>query len=347
MPTSSFDTFFACTILVAAALIGTAFLVSTMQTRINSTQDINKNSYLKAIANRIITNPGTPTDWGSSSIVPTDFGLASSPSTSSYELDLDKVSRLNDLNINSLSYADIAISSKLNNIAFEITNSQILTINILQQNNFTSGGNTVFNFTVSTDIDSNPTSADIHCYITGQNYLNETTCTISNTGTNQVTIQIPHSAANSALLIVFARASIDDRITSYAIYNFGTSKQELTPNSPNLVMSPLDYTLNLNDTSHELTFQNTYLFSYSYQQTLPIIEGSKTPIPQIIDKSPMVLVVFGLNGTTYFQDWTSYPQVPLTVGANFEDSQKNIFSYMVTISGVLYTIDLSFGDLPP
>ena len=64
MPTSSFDTFFACTIIVAAALIGTAFLGSTMQTRIASTQDINKDSYLKAIADHIVTNPGSPVDWG-------------------------------------------------------------------------------------------------------------------------------------------------------------------------------------------------------------------------------------------------------------------------------------------
>ena len=81
MPSTSIDTFFACTIIVAAALIATAFLCSTMQTRINSTQDINKESYLKAIADHIITNPGTPLNWGSSSSVPADFGLAASPST--------------------------------------------------------------------------------------------------------------------------------------------------------------------------------------------------------------------------------------------------------------------------
>ena len=76
MPASSFDTFFACTIIVAAALIGMAFLGSTMQTRIASTQDINKDSYLKAIADRIIMNPGSPSEWGSSSVSPIDFGLA-------------------------------------------------------------------------------------------------------------------------------------------------------------------------------------------------------------------------------------------------------------------------------
>jgi hypothetical protein len=347
LPTSSFDTFFACTILVAAALIGTAFLTSTLQTRITSTQDIDKNSYLKAVADRIITNPGTPTDWGKNGAKPTDFGLASSPSTSSYELDLDKVSMLNSVNSYSLSCADIEIASKLNNIALGLEISQIMTINILQQSNLTLGGSTLFTFTVSADIDSNPTSADLHCYVAADNYLNQTNHAIPNTGISQVTIQIPSSETNNALLIVFARASIDDRITSYAIYNFGTSKQELIPSNTNLALNALDYTLNLNNTSPGLTFQNSYVFSYSYHQPLPILEGSKTPIPKIIDQSPLVLVVFGLNGTVNFQDWTSYPQVPLTVGANFEDSEKNVFSYMVTIGGVLYRLDLSFGDLPP
>ncbi len=104
MPTSSFDTFFACTILVAAALIGMAFLGSTLQTRIVSTQDINKDNYLKALADRIVTKPGVPINWGTSSALPSDFGLASSDPTYSYQVDIDKITRLNRLNNYSLSY---------------------------------------------------------------------------------------------------------------------------------------------------------------------------------------------------------------------------------------------------
>ena len=77
MPTTSIDTFFACTIIIAAALISTAFLASSLQTTINNTQDINKESYLQAIADHIVTNSGSPTNWASCSDVPIDFGLAS------------------------------------------------------------------------------------------------------------------------------------------------------------------------------------------------------------------------------------------------------------------------------
>ena len=346
MPTSSFDTFFACTILVAAALIGTAFLGSTMQTRIASTEDLNKASYLKAIADRIITNPGTPIDWGTSSALPVDFGLAAASQTSPFELDKDKISRLNNLNNYSLSYADMENTAKLSNIALGIAVSQVMTVNVLQSSNSTVGSDTSFVFTISTSIDSKPSSASLHCYVAAESYLNDVTSTVPNTGDGQVTIQIPNSATDNALLIVFARASIDDRITSYAIYNFAHQTQESTPSSTELALSPNGYTLSLNDSSPDLTVQNSYVFSYSLQQTLPSIENSQVPIPKLLDKSPMVLVVCGLNGAAYFQEWTAYPQVPLKAGSSFEGSEQNVFSYIVTIDGVLYRLDLSLGDLP-
>ena len=112
--------------MVAAALIATAFLGSTMQTRIADTQDINKDSYLKAIADRIITNPGTPTNWGTK-VLPVDFGLAVNSSDSPYELDIDKISRLNNHNNYSLSYLDLSNATKLNNIALGIRVSQLIT----------------------------------------------------------------------------------------------------------------------------------------------------------------------------------------------------------------------------
>ena len=145
MPTSSFDTFFACTIIVAAALIGMAFLGSTMQTRIASTQDINKDSYLKAIADNIIANPGSPTEWGTSNALPVDFGLASSLSHNAYELDMDKICRLNSLNNYSLSYFDLTKAAKLN-LALGIKVSPLMSINVLQSSNSSVGMNTSFTF---------------------------------------------------------------------------------------------------------------------------------------------------------------------------------------------------------
>ena len=346
MPTSSFDTFFACTIIVAVALIGTAFLGSTMQDRIASTQDINKDNYLKALADRIVTNPGSPTDWETKSALPEDFGLASISSYSPYELDIDKICRLNNLNNYSLSYPELSNAYKLNNLALGIKVSQFITVKIQQSSNFTEGGVTSFSFTVTTSIDSKPTSADLHSYVVADTYLTEINSTIPDMGVGNVTIQIPTARTYTALLLIFARSSIDERLTSYAIYNFAHSTQESTPSSTILALSPLNYTLSINDSSPGLTVQNKYVFSYSNQQTISSNTSSQTPFPKLIDKSPIVLVVCGSNGTDQFQEWTAYPQVPLRISANFEGSEQNIFSYIVLVNGVLFRLDLSLGDLP-
>ena len=345
MPSTSIDTFFACTIIVAVALIATAFLSSTMQTSINNTQDINKDSYLKAIADHIITNPGAPVNWGTSSSVPADFGLAAGSSTIPFELDIDKITRLNNLNSYSLSYFDMANAAKLNNIALGITVSQVMSINIEQISNST-GNDASFTFAILTSIDSEPTSASLNCYVVANNYLSNVTDSTSGIGVGYVTVQIPSAATGNAMLIVFARASFDDRITSYAIYNFLNSTQESSPSNDILTLTPLNYTLSFTTNSTDLTIQNGYVFSYAYEQNLASIEGTvQYLIPKIIDKSPFVIVLWGFNNGTYFQEWTSYPQVPLKAGSSFEDSEQNVFSYIVTINGVLYKVDVSFGDV--
>ena len=347
MPSTSIDTFFACTIIVAVALIATAFLCSTMQTSINSTQNINKESYLQAIADHIITNPGAPVNWGTSSSVPADFGLAAASSTIPYELDIDKITRLNNLNSYSLSYFDMENAAKLNNIALGITVSQVMSINIEQTSNSTIGNDVSFTFTILTSIDSEPTSASLNCYVVANNSLSNVTDSTSGIGVGYVTVQIPSAATGNAMLIVFARASFDDRITSYAIYNFLNSTQESAPSNDILTLTPLNYTLSYTTNSTDLTIQNGYIFSYTYQQNLTPVQGTtQYLIPTIIDKSPFVIVLCGsLNNGTYFQEWTSYPQVPLKAGSSFEDSEQNVFSYIVTINGVLYKVDVSFGDV--
>ena len=317
-----------------------------MQTSINDTQNINKDSYLQAIADDIITTPGTPVNWGTSSSVPFDFGLAASSSTTPYELDMDKITRLNNLNSYSLSYFDMENAAKLNNVALGITVSQVMSINMEQTSNITTGNNESFNFAILTSIDSEPTSASLNCYVLADNYLSNVTESTSGIGVGYVTVQVPSASTNGAMLIMFARASFDGRITSYAIYNFQNSTQESAPSNDILTLTPLNYTLSYTTNSTDLTIQNSYIFSYTYQQNLtPIQNATQYAIPRIIDQSPFVMVLCGVSKGTYFQEWTSYPQVPLKAGSSFEDSEQNVFSYIVTINGVLYKVDVSFGDV--
>ena len=345
MPTVSIDTFFACSLIVSVALLATASLVGTMQTKINSFQDLNKDDYLRTIAEHIVTSYGTPVDWGSSNAVPTTFGLSDSDSSHLYELDIDKISRLNSQNSYSLSHIQVSNAARLNNIALGISLSQMLSITIMPSAKTTVGDATAYTFKISVSQASGSTSASLHCYVVARDFLSDVSNTTSSAGIGYVSVQIPNSSSGPALLIVFARASFDDRITSYEAYSFAHLSQEPSPNHTFLGLSPLNYTLNLNPNFPDITIEHGYAFSYAYQSNLTSITTTTYAIPAFVDKSPTVLVISGLNSTTSFIEWTSYPDIPLDFGSNFENSEENVFVYIVTVKETLYKLTLSFGDV--
>ena len=91
MPSTSIDTFFACSLLVSVAIIATAFLAGTMQTRIDNFQGSN-NNLLQNIADPIVTSCGIPQEWGrNANITPSSFGLAKNGSLTHTSLMLIKL----------------------------------------------------------------------------------------------------------------------------------------------------------------------------------------------------------------------------------------------------------------
>ena len=345
MPTVSIDTFFACSLIVSVALLATASLAGTMQTRINSLHDLNKDNYLRTIAEHIVTSYGTPVDWGVAGSVPSNFGLADSESSYLYALDIDKISRLNSQNSYSLSYVQVSNAAKLNNIALGISVSQMLSITVMLSDNTTVGDETAYTFRISVSQSSGPTNASLHCYVAARDFLSDVANTTSSAGVGYVSVQIPNSSNGPALLIVFARTSFDDRITAYASYSFAHLSQEPSPNHTFLGLSPLNYTLNLNLNFPDITIEHAYAFSYAYQSNLTSVSTATYAIPAVVDKSPIVLVISGLNGTASFIEWTTYPAVPLDFGSNFEHAEENMFTYIITVKETLYKLTLSFGDV--
>ncbi|MCW3982997.1 MAG: hypothetical protein NWE96_03265 [Candidatus Bathyarchaeota archaeon] len=293
----------------------------------------------------MVTYAGSPVDWGKTNVVPVDFGLALNTATRIYELDIDKICRLSTLNSHSLSHVDLAVASKLTNIAMGISLSQTLTISLEQTNTYTAGDDTYTTLAVSTAIESKPSKANLQCYLVAQNYQYNATATITTSGTTEVVFHYPTISADDALVVVFARAPFDERVTSYAVYNFASGQQETTPASTALSLSPLNYTLSFNQSGGAL-IQKMYTFSYLHQY-ITTSQGGECAIPQLIDHSPIVMIVCGEVEGQYFQEWTSYPQIPLSVGSSFANSERNVFSYMVTVNGVLYKLDVSLGDLNP
>lgn len=345
MPTTAFDTFFACTILVAAALIATAFFASNMQLRIENTQDLNKNSYLTGIADNIVASPGAPLSWGTSGSTPEQFGLAQAQSNLPNELDPDKVSRLNSQNNAFLTQSKISDAAKLDNIAFGINISPLLALGIEQTANQSVGSNTLFEFTVSAVANSKPTDTALRAFVIANNYCSDLIQSMPN-GFCTLNVEVPTADVENGLLIVFGRAAFDERATAYAIYSFSEGRAQSIPQSNIVSLSTLDYNLTVNTKTPGSTVEKSYLLSYSYQTNITAKEDVTCPFPRWIDKSPFVIVVSGSCNGQSFVEWTAYPQVPLTAGSNFEGTERNVYTYIVTIKGSLYKLELSLGGLP-
>ncbi len=345
MPAISIDTFFACSLIVSVALLATASLAGTMQDRINSMQDLNKDAYLRNIAEHLVTGYGTPVDWGATGAVPSSFGLADSEASYVYALDVDKISRLNSQNSYSLSYGQASVAARLNNIALGISFSQMLSITATLSATSSIGDETAYTFKISVSQASGPTSATLKGYAVAEDFVSEVSNTTSSAGVGYVTVQIPNSANGPALLVVFARATFDDRITAYETYSFAHLSQELSPNHTFLGLSPLNYTLSIETSSPDVTIEHCYAFSYGYQSNLTTTSATTYSIPEFVDKSPTVLVISGINDTTPFAEWVAYPDIPLDFGAEFENSEQNVFVYTVLVKGTFYKLALSFGDV--
>jgi hypothetical protein len=345
MPTISIDTFFACALLVSVALLATASLAGTMQTRIDSMQDLNKQDYLRNIADQIVHSYGTPQDWGSEAAAPTSFGLQSSGAASMYELDIDKVTRLNSQNSYALSYAQVSTAARLNNLAVGISLSQMLSIAVTLSANTTTGDAATYTFRIQVTQPQGPVSASLHCYAVATDYATDVYNATSSSGIGFATFQIPTSSSGSALLIVFARATFDDRLTAYAAYSFAHLSEVPSPNHTFLGLSPLNHTLTVDANVPDAAVNDWYAFSYAYQSNLTAASNGTYVIPAFLDKSPTVLVASGQTSNASFVEWAAYPDVPLQLGADFEHSEENVFVYTVTINGAFYKLTLTFGDV--
>jgi hypothetical protein len=344
VPAISIDTFFACSLLVSVALLATASLAGTMQDRITAMQDLNKDDYLRNIAEHLVTSCGTPVDWGSAGAVPSSFGLADSESYL-YALDIDKISMLNSQNSYGLSYAQASIASRLNNIALGISVSQMLSITVTLSGNSSMGDETAYTFKISVSQASGPVSAALQGYVVTKDSVSTVANATSSTGVGYITVQVPNASNGPVLLVVFARAAFDDRITAYEAYSFAHLSQEPSPNHTFLGLSPLNHTLSAEENFPDVTIEHGYAFSYGYQSNLTATSATTYAIPEFVDKSPVVLVTSGVNGTTQFVEWTAYPCVPLDFGADFENSEQNVFVYTVLVKGALYKLTVSFGDV--
>ncbi|MGQ9506852.1 MAG: hypothetical protein ACUVTB_03200 [Candidatus Bathycorpusculaceae bacterium] len=344
MPTTSVDTFFACSLMVLLALSAMATSSMLLSPHINSVSKENIAKRYGEIAKYLLLNLGEPQDWGQNSqTIPETFGLAKAGSDVPYELDIDKVSRLNGENLYALSYANIFSILKMADVSFRIELKPIFDVAINLTATYPSANETVYQFEISTKKHGVSVQAELEGYLIARNYFEAKNACISN-GEAHFNVTISTNVEGPALLIVIARSICNTKIVSFGTYAFAHNSGEPDSNGTFLKLSPLNYSLNASYLYPEITLLDAYALTFNYYSTLTQTANSSQSveygIPHFVDASPILMVITGINSTSFFAEWVSYPQIPLKIGADFTDSMllSNVFAYryIVTVNSALY-----------
>ncbi|MBX5328893.1 hypothetical protein HM003_06020 [Candidatus Bathyarchaeota archaeon A05DMB-5] len=338
MPAISIDTFFACSLMVILALSAMAGTSKMLYPYINNVGDQNIRERFREISRYILLNAGTPSDWGRNpQMMPEIFGLAKANAKGSYELDIDKVSRLNSENLYAFSYAQIFTALKMSDVSFKIEIKPIFEVSINLTATFNGTDETVYQFEVLTEDQGAAVQADLKGYVIAKNYLEATNVCASN-GRASLNVTLSNAVEGPALFVVFAKAKCDSQIASFGVYAFANNSSKPNSEGTFLRLSPLNYFLNASFVYPETVLSDAYALTFDYNSTLTqIASGNQSAtfqIPQFRDSSPTVLIVTGQNLTDFFAEWVAYPQIPLQIGANFSNSLviSNVFVYIYTVT---------------
>jgi len=349
MPASSIDTILASSIMIILASSAMAITAMTLSPRFNELSHKNDVERYQQLTKYILLNTGTPTDWGSmQELVPSSFGLASVNSSHSYQLDVDKVSRLNEDNAYSITYLQLLESFGVRDVALRIEVDTLFDLSTSLISSSSGGNETTYNFEVLTEKSGLPVSAKLSCYVVSKNYVNQVLSSTSSSGNGSVSVTIPNSENGTALLVSFAKA--EPRMVAFDVYPFSHNSSTPEPNGTFMRLSPLNYILNVSFLYSTEEVLMAQAFTYGYNSELTQISGNNQTaeysFPHLLDSSPMMLVLTGSNGSSSFAEWVAYPQLPVAMGSDLSDlgtaSKIVSLTYIVTVNSALYKCTIKF-----
>ncbi len=322
----------------------------TLNPYVESIRRKNNAEQYQQFSEYMLLNPGSPPDWGCSpDVVPSVFGLAPAGFLNPYELDIDKVSRLNNENVHSMTYLQLLESAGIHDAALRIEIKTLFDLSINLTSSLAGQDETTYNFYVSTEKSGLPISAALHCYVVARDYAQSVNLSTSSDGSGSLEVTIPNSASGTALLVAFAKAQ--PKMIAFNVYSFSHNSSTPKPNGTFIRFSPLNYVLNVSFSYPQEEILTAKVFTYGYSFNLTqITADSQTAqynIPCLLDSSPMILVITGFNGSSHFAEWCSYPQVPLEIGADMNElnheSKIVSLTYIVSINSVLYELKMKWG----
>ncbi len=335
-------------LLVVSAMAQTSKL---LYPHISNAIDVNIAERYEGISKYLLLNSGTPSNWAQNRQVnPETFGLAKAGSNNPYELDIDKVTRLNNENVYAVSYAEIFTALEMSDVSFRIEIKPVFNVVVNLTSTLNELNKTTYRFEVLTEKQGAPVKTELKSYVVAGNHLESTDTCLSN-GRTFMNVTLSNDINGPALLVVFAQFVSNPKIMSFNAYPFTHNSAEPKPEGTFLRLSPLDYNLDISSIYLETNLSDTYALSFNYLSTLKQNAGDNQSItydiPHFLDSSPTLIVVTGWNSTSFFTEWTSYPQIPIKTGADFVNSTSlsNVFSYtyLVTVDSALYECTVWLG----
>lgn len=351
MPAISVDTFFACALMVLLVLSAMATTSKILYPHINNDVDAFAAERYREISKYLLLSSGAPLNWGQNDeIIPETFGLAKTNAHDPYELDIDKVSRLNSENVHGLSYAQIFTALGMPDVSFRIEIKPLFEVVINLTASLEGTNKTIYQFEILTRRHGIQIRTELKHYIIAENYLEETVAYASD-GVAYVNVTLSNDVGGPALFVVFAKAASNANILSFGVYAFTHNSREPKARGTFLRLSPLNHTLNASLVYPEINMSKTYALTYNYHtilnETSSSNQSAKYNILRLVNPSPILLVATGWNFTDFFTEWVAYPQIPIQVGANFDVSTalSNVYAntYVVTVNSALYECTVWFG----
>lgn len=351
MPAASVDTFFACSLMVLLVLSAMASTSKLLYPYVNHSTDGNMAERYRQISKYMLLNEGTPINWGKSNQTNlTVFGLAKKGSTVQYDLDIDKITRLNAENVYALSYAEAFTALEISDISFRIEIKPLFETTVVLTATYVETAQTTYCFDIVTEKNGIPCLADLKGYVVAQNYTDAASTRTSN-GKASLNVTVPNTVEGPAMFAVFARSVYDEKAMSFATYRFTHNSTQPLVSGIFLRLSPLNYTLKASFVASNITVSKVCALTFDYNATLVRIGNDSQSVTYSITRfanlSPILIVVTGGNSTTCFVEETAYPQVPLQFGADFATSETHssvfAYTYPVTLNSVIYECSIRLG----
>jgi hypothetical protein len=337
LPTASID-FTLATFTMIFIVTGAIFGINTVAEPYMEPKTRDRERYVQ-LGRYMILSQGKPTDWGSGG-EPTALGFASGGGA--YELDIDKVTRLNPSNEYAVNYSSLWQTLGVDDVSFWIEVDTLFDIVLNMISSQIQGNDTIYNFSAQTTCGGYPVQAQLSYHVAVRNSTYSARGSTDETGLGSIQFTLPNTQNGTALLVSIAELS--GSIVSYDVLPFAHNSDTPEAAGTYSTLNPLNHVLDI-DLHQGATAWNAAVFTVNYAFNLTS-NGTNYTIPHLLDASPMIIVLTGANLSDCWAEWVAYPQVPLEIGADMSDdftvSDIIAVTYIVGINGASYRFAFNF-----